>query len=59
LAPYWLFVLGGMFIISTLFLPKGIVGTAVELWQRVRRSGRPKEASASAPLTGTRPEAAE
>ena len=57
LAPYWLFVLGGMFIISTLFLPKGIVGTAVELWQRVRRSGRPKEASA--PLTGTRPEAAE
>ena len=26
LAPYWLFALGGMFILSTLFLPKGIVG---------------------------------
>jgi len=27
LAPYWLFVLGGTFILSTLYLPKGIVGT--------------------------------
>jgi urea transport system permease protein len=27
LAPYWLFVLGGMFVLVTLFLPRGIVGT--------------------------------
>jgi urea transport system permease protein len=27
LAPYWLFVLGGMFIAVTLLLPRGIVGT--------------------------------
>ncbi|MBS0245699.1 MAG: urea ABC transporter permease subunit UrtC [Proteobacteria bacterium] len=27
LAPYWLFVLGGLFIGTTLFLPRGIVGT--------------------------------
>ena len=27
LAPYWLFVLGGLFIAVTLFLPRGIVGT--------------------------------
>jgi len=27
LAPYWLFVLGGLFILVTLALPKGIVGT--------------------------------
>ena len=27
LAPYWLFVLGGLFILVTLLLPKGIVGT--------------------------------
>ena len=27
LAPYWLFMLGGMFVAATLFLPKGIVGT--------------------------------
>ena len=29
LAPYWLFVLGGLFIAVTLLLPRGIVGT----WQ--------------------------
>jgi urea transport system permease protein len=27
LAPYWLFVLGGMFVLVTLFLPRGIIGT--------------------------------
>ena len=27
LAPYWLFVLGALFIVVTLFLPRGIVGT--------------------------------
>jgi ABC-type branched-subunit amino acid transport system permease subunit len=27
LAPYWLFVLGGMFVAVTLLLPLGIVGT--------------------------------
>ncbi|MEL6289303.1 MAG: urea ABC transporter permease subunit UrtC, partial [Pseudomonadota bacterium] len=26
LAAYWLFALGGLFILSTLFLPRGIVG---------------------------------
>ena len=36
LASYWLFALGGIFILSTLFLPKGIVGTAVALWQRMK-----------------------
>jgi len=27
LAPYWLFVLGGLFIAVTLLLPRGIIGT--------------------------------
>ena len=27
LAPYWLFALGGLFVLVTLLLPKGIVGT--------------------------------
>ncbi len=27
LAEYWLFVLGGLFVLVTLFLPKGVVGT--------------------------------
>ncbi len=37
LAPYWLFALGGLFIITTLFLPKGIVGAAGDLLARFRR----------------------
>src|SRR5438046_7191789 len=32
LAPYWLFVLGGLFIAVTLFLPRGIVGTINHGW---------------------------
>lgn len=27
LAPYWLFILGALFILVTLLLPKGIIGT--------------------------------
>ena len=39
LAPYWLFVLGGMFVAVTLFLPRGIVGTIEHfLVQRRERS---------------------
>ncbi|MFT7576180.1 MAG: urea transport system permease protein [Alphaproteobacteria bacterium] len=37
LAPYWLFVLGGTFVLSTLYLPKGIVGTAGVLWVCLRQ----------------------
>src|SRR6185312_1421835 len=33
LAPYWLFMLGALFILVTLLLPKGIVGTFNSLWQ--------------------------
>jgi urea transport system permease protein len=32
LAPYWLFMLGGLFIAVTLLLPRGIVGTVQLLW---------------------------
>ena len=39
LAPYWLFVLGSVFVLSTLFLPRGIVGTAADLIKR--RHSRP------------------
>jgi urea transport system permease protein len=39
LAPYWLFVLGGLFVAVTLLLPRGIVGTVQDLWLRLRASG--------------------
>jgi len=35
LAPYWLFVLGGLFIAVTLLLPRGIIGT-VQYWHERR-----------------------
>jgi urea transport system permease protein len=35
-APYWLFVLGGLFVVVTLFLPKGVIGTLGQ-WQDRRR----------------------
>jgi urea transport system permease protein len=37
LAPYWLFALGGLFVVVTLVLPRGIVGT-LRHWSRERRA---------------------
>ncbi|MDR6955630.1 urea transport system permease protein [Ancylobacter sp. 3268] len=45
LAPYWLFMLGGLFVAVTLFLPKGIVGTFYD-W-RSRRSPAPSDLAPS------------
>jgi urea transport system permease protein len=53
LAPYWLFVLGGLFIFSTLLLPKGIVGTLGQLFSR--RKNKPVDRTAPDGI----PEAAE
>ena len=36
LAPYWLFVLGGLFVLVTLLLPRGIVGSWRHLWAKHR-----------------------
>jgi urea transport system permease protein len=47
LAPYWLFLLGAMFILVTLLLPKGIVGT-VQAWWEPWRARRIAETAASA-----------
>jgi urea transport system permease protein len=57
LAPYWLFVLGGLFVAVTLFLPKGIVGT-VQTWVAERRARKPtdqKRAQKSAPAADPQP----
>jgi urea transport system permease protein len=41
LAPYWLFVLGGLFVGVTLLLPRGIVGTIQHLWSGRRKPDTP------------------
>jgi urea transport system permease protein len=43
LAPYWLFALGGLFVVTTLFLPKGILGTLADAatFRRAPRAGGP------------------
>jgi urea transport system permease protein len=43
LPELWLFVLGGLFIASTLFLPRGVVGIRWRSWVRIRK--RAEEAS--------------
>jgi urea transport system permease protein len=48
LAPYWLFVLGGLFVAVTLFLPRGIVGTAQHFMERRRE----RNAAGSEPADG-------
>src|SRR5882757_1057671 len=34
LAPYWLFLLGSLFVLVTLLLPRGIVGTWRHMWEK-------------------------
>jgi urea transport system permease protein len=54
LAPYWLYMLGGLFIAVTLLLPRGIVGS-LHHWTAMRRD----RASAAAEEGVTEPLAAE
>src|SRR5436309_5034288 len=49
LAPYWLFVLGSLFVLVTLLLPRGIVGTVKYYWGIWReRQAMTRERSAEA-----------
>jgi urea transport system permease protein len=48
LAPYWLFVLGGLFIAVTLLLPRGIIGT-YEQWRGDRTKKNHVALPAAAP----------
>jgi urea transport system permease protein len=54
LAPYWLFVLGGLFVAVTLWLPRGIVGTVQHAWRERRARAAPPAA-----VSAARPQAAE
>ncbi|BAT58828.1 leucine/isoleucine/valine transporter permease subunit [Variibacter gotjawalensis] len=55
LAPYWLFMLGGLFVIVTLLMPRGIVGT-FRHWVAQRKA---KKDAAKAEPNGAQPQAAE
>jgi urea transport system permease protein len=60
LAPYWLFMLGAMFILVTLLLPKGIVGTFNAWWDSSKeRRDAATIASAAAEDGVTQPKMAE
>ena len=37
LAPYWLFALGGLFVVVTLLLPRGILGAASDILAKMRK----------------------
>jgi urea transport system permease protein len=54
LAPYWLFVLGGLFIAVTLLLPRGIVGAVQDWFSGLRRLPATKD-DAPAVVTDPRP----
>src|SRR5882672_5452474 len=55
LAPYWLFLLGGLFIAVTLLLPRGIVGTIHHWWGEWQDR---RKAAAAAPEAPRVPESA-
>ncbi len=48
LAPYWLFMLGALFVLVTLLLPKGIVGTVKDWWERRQEEQLAKNAASAA-----------
>ncbi|MES2750495.1 MAG: urea ABC transporter permease subunit UrtC [Pseudomonadota bacterium] len=55
LAPYWLFMLGALFILVTLLLPKGIVGTVKDWWTGRKDAQIANAASAAAEDGVTKP----
>ncbi|SFI12151.1 urea transport system permease protein [Bosea sp. OK403] len=49
MAPYWLFALGALFVFVTIFMPKGILGTAQDWWTRRKAPPEPSPAAEPAP----------
>ena len=49
LAPYWLFLLGGLFVVVTLLLPRGIVGTIQHYWAERRKAKTARAETSAAP----------
>jgi urea transport system permease protein len=55
LAPYWLFLLGGIFVAVTLLLPKGIVGTILGRWSGLAADRRSAAAESGVDIDGEPP----
>ena len=47
LAPYWLFALGALFVVTTIWMPKGILGTFYDFWERRRPAAETNGANAA------------
>ena len=56
---FWLFALGGLFVLVTLFLPKGIVGTVRQAVERRREHRKAKAAEEARAFAAAEPQAAE
>jgi len=58
---YWLFALGGLFVLTTLFLPKGIVGTIQQsfITRKSYKAAASVEQARAASILNAEPEAAE
>jgi urea transport system permease protein len=54
LPQYWLFALGGLFVLVTLFLPRGIVGT-IAVWLKTGRIPRKGKTDSAARAAGVDP----
>ena len=59
LPEYWLFALGALFVIVTLFLPKGIVGVIQQLRQPRAAKSRPSTGDGPVPVLPAKVEPAE
>ena len=55
LAPYWLFLLGGLFVAVTLLLPRGIVGTIQHYWAQRREARGAREEPVPSPAPAPAP----
>ena len=55
----WLFVLGALFVLTTLFLPKGIVGTLSDVWKARPNPETKSNANPNPAISSSIPDAAE
>lgn len=52
-AEYWLFLLGGLFVVTTIYLPRGVVGILDGYLQRLRQNKTPPASGDASPDTAS------